>query len=69
MVVNSFLTHGVSAIGLKLPGFSGCSSAELLGMTPTFQAAGTDSEDQQALYRSRRADVRDGQCFRMAYDI
>ena len=64
-MVKSFPIQGESAICLKLAGFSGWSSAEPLGMSrmlPTFQAAGTEPEDQRALYRSKRAGMRDGQC-------
>ena len=68
IVVKSFLMQGVSAIGLKLLVFLGFLLAEPLWMnrmTPTFQAAGTEPEDQHALKRSRRAAARDGQRFKI----
>ena len=64
IVVKSFPTHEVRAMGQKLEGSCGFSAAEALGIrwiTPCFHPHGMVLSCQQRLKRSSRVGVRDGQ--------
>ena len=70
MVVKSFPTHEVRAMGRKLEGSCSFSAAEALGIrwiTPCFHPHGMVLSCQQQLKRSSRAGVKDGQCLNTRY--
>ena len=72
MVVNNFPMHGVRAMGRKLPGVVGSSSAEPFPsslMATTFHWEGTADRVQQELKRSHRALDRDGHLLKIRYVI
>ena len=68
----TFPMHDVSAIGLKCAGSVGFSFAAILGIrwiTPSFHACGIKPDIQHELYKFKSAGSRDGQCFRILYEI